>query len=155
MTDLVINQIIQENVEEEQRGVIGGVQNSLNRIFDLIKFVSVMLLSDVSQYGYLVVISVSAVIVAFCLYLVYAIKQIVSHRYSKVPYSEKGPYRKSMIEMTQIKQSEAKTSEQEKDLNNRESQGDDDSFDDDLTQNFKEEKNNDSDKKISITNDTA
>lgn len=100
LTDLVINQIIQENVDEKERGVVGGVQSSICRIFDLIKFVSVMFLSDITKYGYLVIISISAVFVAFCLYLIYAIKQIVN-KYSQVP-TESGPFRKSMIEMKVI-----------------------------------------------------
>lgn len=102
LTDLVINQIIQENIEESDRGVIGGVQNSINKVFDLIKFLSVMFLSDVSQYGYLVIVSVAAVFVSFCLYLFYAVREIMRRNYNKVPLSETGPFRKSMIQMKTI-----------------------------------------------------
>jgi iron-regulated transporter 1 len=73
LTDLVIHQIIQESVDEKKRGIIGGVQSSLNTIFDLIKYGAVILLSDVTQYGYLTIISISAVFIAFCLYTSYTI----------------------------------------------------------------------------------
>lgn len=56
---------------EEKRGLIGGVQNSLNTVFDLIKFAVVIFLSDVSQYGYLVIMSILAVFTAFLLYNTY------------------------------------------------------------------------------------
>ncbi len=71
LTDLAINQIIQESVREEERGTIGGVQNSLNRCFALVKYVLVVFLSDVKQYGYMVIASACAVLIAFCLYLIY------------------------------------------------------------------------------------
>ncbi len=71
LTDLTINQIIQESVREEERGTIGGVQTSLNRCFALIKYALVVFLSDVRQYGYLVIASAFAVLVAFFLYIVY------------------------------------------------------------------------------------
>lgn len=98
ITDLVIHQIIQESVDEKERGVIGGVQSSINRIFDLLKFIFVIIFSDVTQYGYLVIISVVGVIFSFILYTVYAIREVYVKRYSKVPVDEIQPkIRKSMI----------------------------------------------------------
>ena len=84
---MVINQIIQESVPENERGVVGGVQGSINKIFDLIKYVCVISLPGLSTYGYLVMVSVSAVFVAFCLYLVYCIK-VSSQRYIQVPVKD-------------------------------------------------------------------
>lgn len=78
LTDLVIHQIIQESVDEKKRGIIGGVQNSLNTIFDLIKYASVIFLSDVSQYGYLTIISICAVFAAFCLYTSFTVAKCVT-----------------------------------------------------------------------------
>ncbi len=88
-------------MDEKDRGVVGGVQQSINQIFDLLKFTSVIFLSDVNQYGYLVMISVGAVFISFCFYLVYAIKQIIN-KYSQVPTNDSGPFRKSMIQMKVI-----------------------------------------------------
>lgn len=85
LTDLVINQTIQQTVSEDKRGIIGGVQGSLNEIFSLIKFVCVILLSDIPQYGYLVIISISAVFIAFCLYCTYALILIFGKGYKEVP----------------------------------------------------------------------
>ena len=73
LTDLVIYQIIQENVEEKKRGIIGGVQNSMNSIFELIIHVLVFIWSDASQYGYLVIVSSSAVSTSALLYIFYVI----------------------------------------------------------------------------------
>jgi iron-regulated transporter 1 len=81
LSDLVIHQIIQENVEEKQRGIIGGAQNSFNTIFDLIKYCLVIFLSDVTQYGYLVIVSVTAVASSAILYIIYAIIDTVSKRF--------------------------------------------------------------------------
>lgn len=74
LTDLVINQIFQENIKENERGVIGGVQSSLNTFFDLVKYLAVIVFNDVNQYGYLVIMSTSAIFISFCLYVIYSIK---------------------------------------------------------------------------------
>ena len=39
LSDLSCTQILQENVEEEHRGTIGGVQNGLNSLMDTLKVV--------------------------------------------------------------------------------------------------------------------
>ena len=57
IVDLSINQIFQENVEEEKRGVFGGVQTSLNSFFDLVKFGFVLFLPDSHTFGILIIIS--------------------------------------------------------------------------------------------------
>ena len=57
IADLSISQIFQENVEEEKRGVIGGVQTSLNSFFDLVKFVIVLFLPDSHTFGILIILS--------------------------------------------------------------------------------------------------
>ena len=68
MLDMAINQQIQESVKEKERGIVGGVQGSLNKIFDLIKYAAVIALPKMYQYGYLVIMSTVAVFSAFWLY---------------------------------------------------------------------------------------
>ena len=66
----------------------------------MIKYVCVILLSDVSQYGYLVIISVSAVSTACFLLIIYAVIKSVSHSYAEVPVVEDRPViDKSMIKV--------------------------------------------------------
>lgn len=93
LTDLVINQIFQENIKENERGVVGGVQSSINMFFDLVKYLAVIILNDVNQYGYLVIMSVSGVFISFCLYTVYAIKI----GFKNEPNVNESKIRKSMI----------------------------------------------------------
>ena len=57
ISDLSITQIMQENVEESKRGVIGGVQNSFNSFFNMIKFCLVLLMPTENMFGILVVLS--------------------------------------------------------------------------------------------------
>ena len=98
LSDLVIHQIIQENVDEKQRGIIGGAQNSFNTIFDLIKYFLVIVLSDVSQYGFLVIVSVTAVFSSAMLYIVYAMIEVINKRFYQSPPTVDEPvYDKSMI----------------------------------------------------------
>ena len=98
LSDLVIHQLIQENVDENQRGIIGGAQNSFNTIFDLVKYFLVIILSDVTQYGYLVIVSVMAVSSSALLYIVYALIEAVSKRFYQAPNEEEQiVYDKSMI----------------------------------------------------------
>ncbi|CAF0976078.1 unnamed protein product [Brachionus calyciflorus] len=73
LSDLVIHQIFQENIKESERGVVGGVQWSINTVFDLLKYISVIFFSDIHEYGYLVIMSVMAVSVSFVLYTIYAV----------------------------------------------------------------------------------
>ena len=106
MVDLAINQIIQEGVEEKERGSVGAVQTSINNIFSLTKFTVVILFNDISQYGFLVIMSVSAVLISFCMYLMYTLRQVCL-KYSRVPSENPGPFRKSMIQMSAINQNES------------------------------------------------
>ena len=57
MPDLVVCQLQQENVPEAERGVVNGVQNSLNNLMDMLKFTLVILLPDIETFGYLVMLS--------------------------------------------------------------------------------------------------
>lgn len=86
--DLSVNQVIQESVDEKERGVVGGVQGSLNMIFDLFKYTSVMFFSKMDKYGYLVIISFSAVSVSATLYLAYFCISSIRGKYEAVPQSD-------------------------------------------------------------------
>jgi iron-regulated transporter 1 len=61
IADLSITQIFQENVEEHQRGVLGGVQSSLNSAMDLVKFIFVLVLPYQNMFGILILLSYSFV----------------------------------------------------------------------------------------------
>ena len=61
VSDLTITQLLQENVKEEHRGVIGGVQNGLNEVMNTIKFLLVICLPETATFGYLVIASYSAI----------------------------------------------------------------------------------------------
>ena len=62
----------QEGVEEQFRGTVGGVQNSLNSILETVKYLLVIVLPDEDTYGYLVLASVATILVGTLFYMVYA-----------------------------------------------------------------------------------
>lgn len=57
LADLSITQILQENVDEEERGVIGGVQSSSQCSMDLLKYVFVLLIPSQETFGILIILS--------------------------------------------------------------------------------------------------
>jgi len=57
IADLSVTQILQENVTERKRGVVGGVQNSLNSSFNLLKFCLVLIMPDQHMFGILIILS--------------------------------------------------------------------------------------------------
>ena len=78
-TDMQLNDLIccihpQEGVEEQVRGTVGGVQNSLNSILDVIKYLLVIVLPDEDTFGYLVLASVATILVGALFYIIYAIR---------------------------------------------------------------------------------
>jgi len=75
ISDLSITQILQENVEERKRGVIGGVQNSLNQGFNLLKFILVIMMPDEHMFGFLVIISFTFICFGAISFTCYALKQ--------------------------------------------------------------------------------
>ena len=50
-------QIQQEGVEEKQRGIIGGVQSSLQQLFNMAKFLLVILMPNPYMFGILILLS--------------------------------------------------------------------------------------------------
>ncbi|KAK3109153.1 hypothetical protein FSP39_024150 [Pinctada imbricata] len=69
MVTLAIQQLFLERVKEEERGIVGGVQSTLNWLLDMLKFVIVIFLPHPNQYGLLVIISFSFICMAFVLYV--------------------------------------------------------------------------------------
>ena len=50
-------QVQQEQVEEEHRGVIGGVQSALQQLFDMTKFLLVIFMPNPHMFGILILLS--------------------------------------------------------------------------------------------------
>ncbi|KAF3842665.1 hypothetical protein F7725_001514 [Dissostichus mawsoni] len=76
--DLTVTQLIQENVMESERGVINGVQNSMNYLLDLLHFIMVILAPNPEAFGLLVIISVSFVAMGHIMYFGFAFKSLGS-----------------------------------------------------------------------------
>lgn len=68
MADLVVTQLIQENVVELERGVVNGVQNSLNMLMDLLKFTLVIMVPQIHLFGFLIMASFLFIIAAGCFF---------------------------------------------------------------------------------------
>ncbi|XP_041940343.1 solute carrier family 40 member 1 [Alosa sapidissima] len=76
--DLTVTQLIQENVIESERGIINGVQNSMNYLLDLLHFIMVILAPNPEAFGLLVIISVSFVAMGHMMYFRFAYKSLGS-----------------------------------------------------------------------------
>ncbi|XP_052004926.1 solute carrier family 40 member 1-like [Xyrauchen texanus] len=76
--DLTVTQLIQENVIESERGIINGVQNSMNYLLDLLHFIMVILAPNPEAFGLLVIISVSFVAMGHMMYFRFAYKSLRS-----------------------------------------------------------------------------
>uniref|UniRef100_A0A8C3T3B4 Solute carrier family 40 member n=1 Tax=Chelydra serpentina TaxID=8475 RepID=A0A8C3T3B4_CHESE len=72
--DLTVTQLLQENVIESERGIINGVQNSMNYLLDLLHFIMVILAPNPEAFGLLVLISVSFVAMGHIMYFRFAQK---------------------------------------------------------------------------------
>ncbi|XP_078056652.1 ferroportin [Mustelus asterias] len=69
--DLTVTQLLQENIPESQRGIVNGVQSSMNYLMDLLHFIMVMAAPNPQHFGLLVIISVMCVIAGHAVYFVY------------------------------------------------------------------------------------
>uniref|UniRef100_A0A8D0HFC2 Solute carrier family 40 member n=1 Tax=Sphenodon punctatus TaxID=8508 RepID=A0A8D0HFC2_SPHPU len=72
--DLTVTQLLQENVIESERGIINGVQNSMNYLLDLLHFIMVILAPNPEAFGLLVLISVSFVAIGHIMYFRFGLK---------------------------------------------------------------------------------
>merc|ERR1711936_1535304 len=75
IVDLTVNQLLQEKVEEEVRGVVNGVQESLNNSLDLAKCILVILLPAEETFGLLIIASFTSVSLGWLLYAFYSRQQ--------------------------------------------------------------------------------
>ena len=75
VVDLTITQIIQERVEEDRRGVINGVQDSLNNSLDLLKCILVILLPGAKDFGGLIILSYISISSGWLLYAIFCKNQ--------------------------------------------------------------------------------
>ena len=57
MADLVVTQTMQENVVETERGIVGGVQNSLDMLMEMLKFALVIALPQIEIFGVHIILS--------------------------------------------------------------------------------------------------
>jgi len=62
--DMSVTQLMQELVPEEIRGVMGSMQHSLNKTFELLSYLAGIVYSDVEQFHVLIYIGYGAVAVA-------------------------------------------------------------------------------------------
>ncbi|XP_062969376.1 solute carrier family 40 member 1 isoform X1 [Cynocephalus volans] len=83
--DLTVTQLLQENVIESERGIINGVQNSMNYLLDLLHFIMVILAPNPEAFGLLVLISVSFVAMGHIMYFRFAQKTLRSQLFICCP----------------------------------------------------------------------
>ena len=76
--DLSIQQLVQERVAEENRGVVGGVMNAMNSIMDMLHYVLVIAAPRPENFNILVFISLLAVGTGWVLYASY-VRKIRGH----------------------------------------------------------------------------
>ena len=72
--DLAVQQLVQEKVVEEERGVVGGVMNAMNSIMDMLHYVMVIVAPRPEHFGVLTLISVAMVMLGWILYGAYVRK---------------------------------------------------------------------------------
>ena len=63
VADLSVTQIIQEKTADTERGVINGVQASMNMLMETLKFMLVVAIPTFPQFGYLVIASFSFIVI--------------------------------------------------------------------------------------------
>ncbi|XP_063780877.1 solute carrier family 40 protein member 1-like [Pseudophryne corroboree] len=80
--DLTVTQLLQENIPESERGVVNGVQSSMNYLMDLVHFIMVILAPQPQQFGLLVIISILFVITGHTMYFFYTKKYKTKERES-------------------------------------------------------------------------
>ena len=73
LSDVTITQVLQEKVQEEHRGIIGGVQDGMNSAMDTIKYVLVIALPENETFGWLIISSIGFVSLGAVSFIYYAI----------------------------------------------------------------------------------
>ncbi|KAA0703062.1 Solute carrier family 40 member 1 [Triplophysa tibetana] len=72
--DLSVTQLLQETICESERGVVNGVQSSMNYLMDLLHFLMVISAPQPHHFGILVIISVLFIFTGHTMYFLYARK---------------------------------------------------------------------------------
>merc|ERR1719427_2403313 len=75
VVDLTVNQLLQEKVAEDVRGVVNGVQDSLNNTLDLTKCILVILLPAEETFGLLIFASFISINFGWLMYALYSRSQ--------------------------------------------------------------------------------
>ncbi|XP_025095565.1 solute carrier family 40 member 1-like isoform X2 [Pomacea canaliculata] len=71
MADLSITQLFLESVKENERGIVNGVQSSLNKLMDVLKFLLVVAIPDTETFGFLIIISYAFICLGWLLYAIF------------------------------------------------------------------------------------
>lgn len=71
MADLAITQLFLEDVVESERGTVNGVQGSLNKLMDVLKFFLVVAIPDTENFGFLIIISFGFISLGWLLYAIF------------------------------------------------------------------------------------
>ncbi|KAJ8314091.1 hypothetical protein KUTeg_008652 [Tegillarca granosa] len=72
LSDLTISQLFLENVVETERGIVNGVQSSLNKLMDMLKFLLVILVPQPELFGFLILISFMFICLGWVFYARYS-----------------------------------------------------------------------------------
>merc|ERR1719154_464399 len=75
VVDLTVAQLLQENVDEDVRGVVNGVQDSLNNALDLLKCILVILLPAQETFALLIFASFISINFGWFMYALYSRSQ--------------------------------------------------------------------------------
>uniref|UniRef100_A0A672ZMH0 Solute carrier family 40 member n=1 Tax=Sphaeramia orbicularis TaxID=375764 RepID=A0A672ZMH0_9TELE len=74
--DLTVTQLLQENICESERGVVNGVQSSMNYLMDLLHFIMVISAPQPQHFGILVIISVLFITTGHTMYFMYCLSHL-------------------------------------------------------------------------------
>ena len=69
---MTVTQLQQERVPEKIRGQIGGTQHSLNQFFDMLRYILIIILPRMSQFGYHICLSALSVFTASSIYTIWS-----------------------------------------------------------------------------------
>ena len=76
MADLTVVQTFQEHVKETERGVVNGVQESLNELMTMLEFAMVLIASRNETFGILAVISFGFICIGGLFFLYHVIRKV-------------------------------------------------------------------------------